>query len=248
MVIALAGSIGDGLANAVLKSLTNCVDQNGKGFGDEIGIFDTLLFCPLKGACTCSSFPSATVCFFYEGPGPEKSCDIILHEWRDNLAVAATFDSISVILVFCLAVTTCVSLCGSRSVAPGLGPQIGQVGVGAVVMVPGAAGGGYAQMGAVYGPGGQPQFVQMVQPQMVGQFPGQQQQQVYGGQPQMQQQQVYGGQPQQQVYGVQPQMQQQQVYGGQPQMQQQQVYGGQPMVAAADVVVPVAQTVNYVKA
>ena len=68
---------------------------------------------------------SGIECSHFDGSGPRSSCSFITTDWSQNLKAATAFDTITTIMMFCLSIASCVTLCCHRSVAPEMHTHVG---------------------------------------------------------------------------------------------------------------------------
>jgi hypothetical protein len=119
VVVGVVGCFVDGLSAAFVESmLTDC-------YGANVTV-PTAIGCSKaqKYDCTCiytaedsSSSSIGDSCVYYSGPALKNgdNCHYIETTWLQNLKAATSFDTIGVILIFALSITSCVSLCYSSS-------------------------------------------------------------------------------------------------------------------------------------
>jgi hypothetical protein len=103
----------DGLNAAVISSFDSCSYKESPS--------EETMACPhiFNYDCTCvykSSSDDGVPCHYFSGPAiGNNHCHYIETVWLQNLNAATAFDVFSLLFIFALSVTSCVSLCCSSS-------------------------------------------------------------------------------------------------------------------------------------
>jgi hypothetical protein len=129
VVAVLAGVVScflDGIGSNVIGSISACASgpntrasaSSYPGVGvtlsgddsDYQGAYDCYAdYIHLNNDCVCITKGSST-CYFYNGPLPSQSCDLIFHSYSDSIKGAVTMDVIVTVITILLSIVTCTAL------------------------------------------------------------------------------------------------------------------------------------------
>lgn len=123
VIVAVIGTIVDGIAAAVIGDLASCLDiKSGEVYGDTdviyaaaiSGCLSSYYYNPNELSCICVD-RSISSCYDYELADPNGTCEIIFTSYITNLKASTAFGAIVTILSFVISVIACVDGCSTAS-------------------------------------------------------------------------------------------------------------------------------------